>query len=469
MIWPENMKNSRKMVLPASNSLFEREMDSKVHSIKKVAVTTLGCKTNQFESAAISESVRNKGYLIVPFSEFADIYIINTCTVTAKSDAESRRLIRRARRQNALARIVVTGCYAHLAHDEIRHFPGVSHVLGNNEKKGIAELLEKFEDEQVVMVSGFTQDQQADGVTLETFAEHTRAFLQVQNGCDAYCSYCIVPYVRGPSRSVPLDDAVKGVRTFTGKGFNEVVLTGIHLGMYGLDLNPPASLLDLLSAIEQRSSVTRLRIGSLEPGEISDVLINFLSTSRICCPHLHIPLQSGDDQVLSRMNRHYTTRFYRDVIEKLLKAIPDICIGTDVIVGFPGESEREFENTRAYLESLSLAYFHVFPFSPREQTPAAKMQDRVRGSVIKERVKTLRNLSVEKKEIYFKKFLGKELDVLVQENMPGDSCKGLSRNYIPVNLNGTECSINSEVRARVRETGQDCVYCEVELGPNRKA
>ena len=437
-------------------------MVSPGYSMKKVAVTTLGCKTNQFESAAIAESVRNKGFMIVPFTDFADIYIINTCTVTAKSDAESRRLIRRARRQNGCARIVVTGCYAQLAYEEIRHFPGVSHVLGNNEKKGIAGLLEIIEDEQVVMVSGFTHDQQVDGVMLETFAEHTRAFLQVQNGCDAFCSYCIVPYVRGPSRSVTLDDAVEGVRTFAEKGFKEVVLTGIHLGMYGHDLNPATSLLDLLCAIEKRSSITRLRIGSLEPGEISDGLIDYLSTSGMCCPHLHIPLQSGDDQVLSRMNRHYTTRFYHDVIERLLKAVPDICLGTDVIVGFPGESEREFENTLSYLESLPLAYFHVFPFSPREQTPAAKMPGKVHGSVIKERVKTLRKVSDDKKEAYFKKFLGRELQVLVQEKGPGGSFKGLSRNYIPVRMAGNDFSINSEVRVKVREISKDGVFCDMQ-------
>jgi threonylcarbamoyladenosine tRNA methylthiotransferase MtaB len=436
--------------------------------MKKVAITTLGCKTNQFESAAIVESVRNRGYLIVPFSEFADIYIINTCTVTSKSDAESRRLIRRARRQNAHARIVVTGCYAQLAHEEIRTFPGVTQVLGNNEKKDIAGFIEKFEDEPIVAVSGFTRNQQADGVMLESFAEHTRAFLQVQNGCDAYCSYCIVPFVRGPSRSVSLEDAVEGVRRFVEKGFKEIVLTGIHLGMYGLDLDPPTSLLDLLCAIEKRTSVTRLRIGSLEPGEISEELIDFLSTSRICCPHLHIPLQSGDDRVLSRMNRDYSLRAYSDVIEKLLTAIPDICIGTDVIVGFPGESEQEFDNTRSYLEFLPLAYFHVFPFSPREQTLAAKMPNKVHGAVIKERVKKLRKLSVEKKEIYFKKFLGKELDVLVQERGPGDSCEGLSRNYIPVTFNGSTCLINSEVRGRVREICQGFVYCDMETGLCRK-
>ncbi len=429
--------------------------------MKKVAITTLGCKTNQFESAAIAESLSKNGFQIVPFSDSADIYVINTCTVTAKSDAESRRLVRRARKQNSAARIVVTGCYAQLAFDEIRNLPGVNIVLGNNEKKEIAELLGKTRDEQLVLVSDISRQQQAEGVKLETFAEHTRAFLQIQNGCEAFCSYCIVPHVRGKSRSVTMDDAVDGVNTFTEKGFKEVVLTGIHLGAYGLDFSPPRNLLDLLHAIEDRTSVTRLRIGSLEPAEVHDSLIDFFAASRIICPHLHIPLQSGDDQVLARMNRNYTTRFYRGVIEKLLSAIPDLCIGTDVIAGFPGESDRDFENTVQFLESLPLAYFHVFPFSPRQQTPAATMSGKVKESVIRERARILRKLSDLKKEKYYRSFVGRELQVLVQGKEPDGGFKGLSRNYIPVGIGGTGCSINSEVTVRVRELGKDSVRGEL--------
>jgi threonylcarbamoyladenosine tRNA methylthiotransferase MtaB len=425
--------------------------------MKKVAITTLGCKTNQFESAAIAESVANKGFRIVPFSEFADIYVINTCTVTAKSDAESRRLIGRAYRRNAAARIVVTGCYAQLAFEEIRNLSGVSLVLGNNEKGEIAELLEKIEGEQQVLVSDIFQEQHPEGVKLETFAEHTRAFLQVQNGCDAFCSYCIVPYVRGKSRSVKLDDAIEGVVTFMEKGFKEVVLTGIHLGMYGMDLDPSLNLLNLLYAIEERTAITRLRLGSLEPAEVNDSLIDFLANSNIICPHFHIPLQSGNDQVLARMNRDYTTGFYRDVIEKLRSVIPDVCIGTDIIAGFPGESEHEFETTFQFLESLPLAYFHVFPFSPRQQTPAATMSGQVKGSVIKERAKILRNLSDLKRETYYKSFEGRELQVLVQSKEADGSFKGLSRNYIPVSISGAGCSINSEVKVRLRKVGKNSV------------
>jgi threonylcarbamoyladenosine tRNA methylthiotransferase MtaB len=425
--------------------------------MKKVAITTLGCKTNQFESAAMVESVRKQGFLMVPFSEAADIYIINTCTVTAKTDSESCRLIRRARRQNATARIVVTGCYAQIAFEKISHLPGVSLVLGNSEKKGITGFLEEIDETQKIVVSDISQEKHAEGFKLETFAEHTRAFLQVQNGCNAFCSYCIVPYVRGRSRSVAPESVLDGVETFAEKGFKEVVLTGIHLGAYGLDLDPPKSLLELIAAIEERKLVSRLRIGSLEPTDIHDTFIKFLSGSKMVCPHFHIPLQSGDDQVLWKMNRHYTSDFYCSVIERLLASIPEACIGTDVIAGFPGESEREFENTCHFLESLPLSYFHVFPFSPREKTPAAKMNGQVKDGVVKERAKVLRRLSDLKKRSYFNNFLGKELEVLVQNREESGSLKGLARNYVPVILDGADSLINTEVRVRITEVSLDHV------------
>jgi len=425
--------------------------------MKRVAITTLGCKTNQFESAAIAESVSNKGFEIVPFSEVADIYIINTCTVTGKSDSESRRLIGRARRRNAAAKIVVTGCYAQLAFEEIRKLPGVSLVLGNNEKGEIAELLGKIEGEQKILVTDILQERHSKGLRLETFTERTRAFLQVQNGCESFCSYCIVPYVRGKNRSVEPDDAIGGILSFTEKGFKEVVLTGIHLGMYGMDLNPPVNLLDLLCAIEKRTDITRLRLGSLEPAEVTDPLVDFLAGSNIICPHFHIPLQSGNDQVLARMNRGYTTQFYKNVIDKLHSLVPDACLGTDIIAGFPGESEHEFETTCQFLESLPLAYFHVFPFSPRQQTPAATMGGQVKGQVVKERAKILRDLSDRKKEKYYKSFEGRELRVLVQSRESEDGYMGLSRNYIPVRIIGTNNSVNSEVNVRVRKAGKSSV------------
>lgn len=428
--------------------------------MQRIAITTLGCKINQFESAAMAESLGREGFLVVPFADEADIYLINTCTVTARTDAESRRLIRRARNRQPAAKIVVTGCYAQVAFDQLREMSGVHLILGNSEKKGIAELLREIGEEPRVLVSDISLERQAAGITLESFAEHTRVFLQVQNGCDAFCSYCIVPYARGRSRSVPLAEALDGIRSFTGKGFKEVVLTGIHLGGYGLDLTPRQSLLDLLTAVDEGELVPRLRVGSIEPTEITTPLVRFFATSKIICPHLHIPLQSGDDRVLERMNRRYNTSRFREVIEELAATIPDICIGCDVIAGFPGETDGEFETTYRLIDALPIAYLHVFPFSPRQGTPAATMPSHAPGGVIRERAAALRRLSERKKRVYHERFVGRELEVLVQERKEGGMVKGLSRNYIPVMLPGDDNLINSEISVRITGTGKELLRGE---------
>jgi threonylcarbamoyladenosine tRNA methylthiotransferase MtaB len=428
--------------------------------MQKVAITTLGCKINQFESAAMAEALDRDGFQVVSFEDEADIYVINTCTVTARTDAESRRLIRRARNRQPAAKIVVTGCYAQMAFDRLREMEGVQLILGNTEKKGIAALVREIGDEQRVLVSDISLERQATGVSLESFAEHTRAFLQVQTGCDAFCSYCIVPYARGRSRSVPFEETLDGIRTFAGKGFKEVVLTGIHLGGYGLDLIPRQHLIDILAVVESERLVPRLRIGSLEPTEINTPLIQFLATSEIICRHLHIPLQSGHDRVLERMNRHYTTDRFREVMEELAAAITDICLGCDIIAGFPGETDAEFAATYRFIDSLPIAYLHVFPFSPRQGTPAATMPGQVPGSVIRERAAVLRRLSEQKKRAYHERFVGRELKVLVQERKAGGMVKGLSRNYIPVMLAGDDNLINSEIYVRITGTGKDLVKGE---------
>ena len=425
--------------------------------MQRVAITTLGCKINQFESATMSEALGREGFRVVPFDDEADIYVINTCTVTARTDAESRRLIRRAGRRNPQARVVVTGCYAQIAFESLRDMPGVDLVLGNVEKKGIAGFLKNIRTGPRVLVSDISLEQRAEGASLESFAEHTRAFLQVQNGCDAFCSYCIVPYARGRSRSVPLGEVLAGIRTFAEKGFREVVLTGIHLGGYGLDLTPRESLFGLLSAAEGQHLVLRLRVGSVEPMEISDTFIHFLAGSELVCPHLHIPLQSGSDTVLERMNRKYSTARFREVVEKLVTAVPDICLGCDIIAGFPGETKEEFEESLRFVETLPIAYLHVFPFSPRAGTPAATMPGQVNGSVIRERAAALRRVSDRKKREFYRRFLGRELSVLVQEKEPDGLLKGLSRNYIPVTLAGDDALLNTEVLVRVTEIAREYV------------
>lgn len=423
--------------------------------MKKISFVTLGCKTNQFESAAMTEAVRKEGYQVVSAGEAADICVINTCTVTARTDAESRRLIRRALRDNPAARIVVTGCYAQIASEEIRTMPGVALIIGNTEKRELLQLLRDLGEEQHIKVADISKVQETGPLILETFAEHTRAFLQIQNGCDSRCSYCIVPHVRGPSRSVSLDDALEGIRTFARQGFQEVVLTGIHLGAFGLDLSPPTSLLELLSVAEREMVIPRLRLGSVEPTEIPADLIQLIATGQTICPHLHIPLQSGDDRVLAAMNRPYTSGFFRELIDKITAAAPDICIGTDIVAGFPGETDEAFESGYRFLEELPLAYFHVFPFSPRQGTPAATMPNQVPSAVARKRAEALRLLSSRKKSAYCESFLNKELLVLIQEKRTGGNLLGLSRNYLSVTIPGHAAPVNTEITVQITGIDKD--------------
>lgn len=410
---------------------------------KTIAITTLGCKINQFESAAMTETLQQHGYSMVPFSGPADIYVINSCTVTAKTDAESRRLIRRANRMNPQARVVVTGCYAQMNAEELLKLAGVNLILGNSEKKDIVGFIEGLGDRPQAVVSDISLQKSGESTPLESFAEHTRAFLQVQNGCDARCAYCIVPYARGASRSVAVQEALDGIASFAAKGFREIVLTGIHLGAYGLDLTPPTDLLGLLKQAEEQALVQRLRVGSVEPTEVPPELVRFLGSSKMVCPHLHLPLQSGSDAVLARMNRGYDTKLFRDVVHSLVQAVPDISIGSDVIAGFPGETDAEFEETFRFIASVPLAYLHVFPFSQRPGTPAATMTPQVHSRVIKERAERLRILSERKKCDFAARFVGRELPVLVQRDEGGR--KGLSRNYLPVLMEGSEGLVNQEV------------------------
>ena len=418
--------------------------------MKRVAITTLGCKTNQFESAAMAEQLEKAGYSVVPFSEPADIYVVNSCTVTARTDAETRRLIRRARRLNPEARIVATGCYAQVAPGELERMPEVDSVLGNREKQDIAQLLQTGGNR----VSDIAREQVADPLALSSFSEHTRAFLQAQNGCDAFCAYCIVPYARGRSRSVSLDDMLAGVANLAANGYQEVVLTGIHLGAYGLDLTPRSSLTELVRAIDADRLVARLRIGSVEPNEVGDDLISLMARSDIICPHLHLPLQSGSDTVLRRMGRRYTAAFFRELMEKIHSNLPDAFIGADVIAGFPGESDEEFLETLDLVRDLPFSDLHVFPYSRRNGTRAADMPDQVASQVIKERAQRLRDAAYGKRSLFLERFIRRELRVLVQgHDSRSGFCRGLARNYLTVAFPGDAGMENREIGVRVEQRG----------------
>ncbi len=418
--------------------------------MKSVAITTLGCKTNQFESAAMIEQFKNAGYSIVSFSEPADIYVINSCTVTAKTDAETRRLTRRARRLNADAKIVVTGCYAQVAPKELEQLPDVDTILGNMEKLEITKFLETGES----LVSDISMTNTAEPLRLESFAEHTRAFLQIQNGCNSFCAYCIVPFARGRSRSVSVEEVLKGVHKFSDNGYREIVLTGIHLGAYGLDLKQPTTLAGLVRSISETGRIHRLRLGSIEPNELDDELLGLMQNLEIICHHFHLPLQSGSNSVLKRMGRRYSTDYFKELVLKIAATLPDAFIGADVIAGFPGETEQEFQETLQLLQELPFSDLHVFPYSRRSGTKAAEMPDQISAHTIKLRARILREVALEKKQIFTERFRGKNLAVLVQGIDPINGlCRGISRNYLNIEFPGSSEIVNREVQVRLDVTG----------------
>ncbi|MDO9515175.1 MAG: tRNA (N(6)-L-threonylcarbamoyladenosine(37)-C(2))-methylthiotransferase MtaB [Syntrophales bacterium] len=401
----------------------------------RVAVATLGCKVNHYESAGIVEELEAQGFSVVPFTSQADLYIVNTCTITAKTDFQSRQLVRRAYRTNPSASIIVTGCYAQIAPQELAALPGVRMVAGTEMKERLPGIIQGISGEgQRIDVGDISPKRPFSDLPVTRFPGQTRAYLKVQDGCNAFCSYCIIPYARGRSRSLPEGDAIRRIHTMTQAGHREIILTGICLGAYGRDLPSPTDLLGLLEKIEQYTDLERLRISSLNPTDISDKMIDHLQGSKRLCRHLHLSLQSGDDRILGLMRRNYTTGQVADLVARLQTAIPEIAIGMDVITGFPGEGEEEFQNTARFIENISLAYLHVFPYSRRPGTIASSLPDQVMKSVSKERAAILRDIGGRKRIAFNSGVLGKKLSVLVEGTGDKETgwMKGFSDNYVPV-------------------------------------
>jgi len=414
-----------------------------------VAVTTLGCKVNQCESAGMIDALAGRGHRVVGFNEMADVYIINTCAVTARTDFQSRQLVRRAHRRNPEAAIVVTGCYAQVFPDAAATLPGVALVAGNPEKEEIPSLIEKLaRGRQEILISDIRRMESCAGPPAARFHGHTRAFLKIQDGCDAFCSYCIVPFARGKSRSLPLKDVLERASLLAGAGHREIVLTGVHLGAYGADLRPKADLLTLCRTIEENGPVRRLRLSSIEPREVSDGMIEYLANSKTLCAHLHIPLQSGDDDILRLMGREYDRAFFKNLAEKITSALPEAAVGIDVMTGFPGEDDGAFERTLEFVEGLPVAYLHVFPYSERPGTAAVKLPGRVSGAIRSSRGERMRSLGQKKRLAFVGRFLGKTLKVLVEDRRDRATgmLKGFSRNYIPVLIDkGDSSLVNREI------------------------
>lgn len=406
-------------------------------SLPKVALTTLGCKVNQFETEIMEGLFKKKKYEIVPFDEQADFYIINTCSVTSLGEKKSRQLIRRAQRLNPQGIIAVTGCYSQLDPETIKAMAGVRVVIGTKERGRIVELVEQAarENRQVEAVVDIMQAKEFEDIPLFDMPERTRAFLKIQEGCTNFCSYCIIPYTRGPLRSRRLSSLKAEAEKLVAAGFKEIVLTGIHLGAYGRDLEEPVSLVDAARAVLAVTDLKRLRLGSLESIELSAELFALMCEDKRFSRHLHLPLQAGQDQVLVAMNRHYTTGEFAALIDKVEKSVPGIAVSTDIIVGFPGETEEMFVEGLAFVERMNFAKMHVFPYSRREGTPAALMIDQVSESVKKERVHKMQQLAEKKTEQFQQAFIKKQAEVLFETNQDG-VFNGLTDNYIRIYASG---------------------------------
>ena len=424
--------------------------------MKKIAITTLGCKVNQFESAAFATGFEALGCQLVPFGATADVYVINTCTVTARAGQQSRQLIRRVLHAHPEARIVVTGCYAQMDPETVLGLaarPVV--IIGNGNKHLLVETALVEEHPDLVMLMGqIRQKTEICDLPVQRFRGRTRAYLRIQDGCDNFCAYCIVPFTRGRSRSLPLAKVLQQVQVFVEQGYLELVITGINVGKYGLDLAEQQTIYTLLDRICRNFPSLRIRLSSIEPTEVNDLLLELMTLHAHLMPHLHIPLQSGDDAILTRMNRRYTRAEFAAVIERVHRSLPNVAIGCDVLGGFPGESEQAADNTYRLLADLPVSYLHVFPYSRRPGTLAATFGQQIPGPVKDARVQRLRTLDEAKRARFYQDHIGSIHQVLVERRHPKSGIlQGFSENYIPILFTGTSSRVRRVVSVRI--TGVD--------------
>jgi len=401
----------------------------------RVSLLTLGCKVNQSESTVIEGTLNKLGCSIVSLSERPDYCVVNTCSVTVKSDYQSRQLVRRAVKTGA--KVIVTGCYSQLMPDDIRNIKGVTNIVDTNNKLSIISML-------------------TDNTASSTFnySRRSRPYLKIQDGCNFSCTYCIVPMARGRSNSLNMSEVIRQASELEGAGYNEIVITGIHLGSYGYDLNPKTKLSYLLKTILKETKIRRIRLSSIEIKEVDSELIELLQEQRIC-RHLHLPLQSGDDTILKLMNRMYTPKEYLTTVENIMDRVPDIAIGTDVIVGFPGEGDKEFLNTKRLLDSLPITYMHIFPFSSRPNTLASKMSMQNAPFVKRARFCELNALNIKKKMDYMSSQINETLDIIIEGLCNDNTSIGTSSNYLKVKVTSNRYPKGAHVYVRVSGTEED--------------
>ncbi|MBR6401034.1 MAG: tRNA (N(6)-L-threonylcarbamoyladenosine(37)-C(2))-methylthiotransferase MtaB [Firmicutes bacterium] len=431
--------------------------------MKKVAFLTLGCKVNLYDTEAMQELFAARGYDIVDFENMADIYIINTCTVTNFGDKKSRQMIRRAKRQNPDAIVAATGCYAQVAPDTVSKIEGINIVVGTKHRARIVDIIEDYTDETKVLnaVSDIRHETEFEPLKISKLKDRTRAYVKIQEGCNRYCSYCIIPYARGPVRSRRPEEVVEEVKRLAQNGFKEVVLTGIHVASYGLDLKC-TNLTDIVKQVNETEGIERIRFSSMEPTAVTEEFVAEMKKMPKICDHFPLSLQSGCDKTLKAMNRRYTADEYALAVDRLRGAFPDVAITTDIIVGFPGETEEDFLESIAFARRVGLSKIHVFPYSPKTGTPAAKMKEQVPPDVKNDRAARLIAVSDELNKKFIDTLKGRTMHVLFEIRNKDGYFEGHTTNYIKVLVKTEEDLKNKILNVKIGEyCGDETVYGEI--------
>lgn len=410
---------------------------------KKIAFTTLGCKVNMYDTEAMMELFAQNGYEIVDFEEYADIYIINTCTVTNLGDKKSRQMVRRAKRLNPNSIVAATGCYAQVAPSEVEKIEGINIVIGTKDRSKVVEIIEEYNDTDIVknVVSNIMDEHEFEKLSVTKLKGRTRAYLKIQEGCNRFCTYCIIPFARGPVRSRKPEDVIEEVMILAKNGFKEVVLTGIHVASYGVDLGD-IDLIGIIKKVHEVEGIERIRFSSMEPNAVTDEFVAELKKLPKVCDHFHLSLQSGCNNTLNRMNRRYTAEEYEMAVERLRRSFPKVAVTTDIIVGFPGESEDDFEESCEFAKKVRLSKIHAFPYSPKKGTAAAKMKGQLSNDIKSERSKKMIEISSGLNREFLRQMYGECHKVLFEQRIEGNIYEGHTSNYVRVLAESDENIIN---------------------------
>jgi len=432
----------------------------------KVAFATLGCRVNVYESEAMMEKFIREGYEVVDFSEVADVYVINTCSVTNMGDKKSRQMISRGRRQNPDAVIAAVGCYSQIAPNEVSSIEGIDVVLGSRNKGEVVYWVNKAKDEgkMQVQVSEVLRNKEFEDLRIEEYQDKTRAFLKIQDGCNRFCAYCLIPYTRGAVCSKDPRKVIEEVKVLAENGFKEIILSGIHIASYGVELDQKITLIDIIEKIETIDGIERVRIGSIDPTFFTEEVVERITKFKKLCPHFHLSLQSASNGTLKRMNRRYNIEEYESIVNILRGKIKDVSLTTDIIVGFPGETEEEFNETYETLNKIKLSKMHIFKYSPRKGTRAADMENQIDGNVKEERSKKLIKLDLRNEKEFIEKYIETEIPVLFEQKVKNeqDLYEGYTHNYIKVIVCSKEKNlIGKIIKVKINDAGNGVAYGEI--------